>query len=352
MKVGPSAVLLTLLLSSACTVNAGTGSSPSVGQGSRHVLPIHTGDFSDLTWLPSGWLIISYDPNPSKPGRTTEVWRLRPSGSEFARIPIPSDSSCWQTVYLFPAALQDGRFALTKHCVASPGTLPDSQISVIIADVQGSNIETLAPPPLTINPGSKSWSQSANRGVADYGSSICENIIWLTRAGIEAIPVTVGDGVRSWRLDDPRLSDPTQCGDPHLGRAEAPAWSGDGKMIAFLGSPNTIGLRGQQRLGASWNLYLMDPGNLQLRKVLEGIRGGGSLTWSPDSRSLAFSSEVEAKGSGTWIVAASDGALQRVGTDTLSSLSFSPDGKQIAGILDGGSLFPPKAQIIILDLPH
>jgi WD40 repeat protein len=302
--------------------------------------------------LPNGWLVVGYDPSPSKSGRTAEVWRLRPDGSNFARIPIPSDPACWQTEYLFPSALQDGRLALTKDCAAPPGTIPDAQISVVTSDVHGNGMETLALPPLSINPGSKSWNQAANRGIVDYGSSICENIVWLTKSGVETLPVSVGDVAHSWRLDDPRLSDPTQCGDPHVGRAQAPAWSGDGKIIAFLGSPETIGLRGQHRLDASWNLYLMDPHDLQLRRLLDCIRGGGNLTWSPDSRFLAFNSELPGKGSGTWVVAAGDGSLQRVSTDTLSSLSFSPDGKQIAGILDEGTLFPPKSHIVILDLPH
>jgi hypothetical protein len=186
----------------------------------------------------------------------------------------------------------------------------------------------------------------------DYGSSICENIVWLTREGIEAIPVTVGDGARSWRLDDPRLSDPTQCANPRVGRARAPAWSADGKTIAFLGSPETIGMRGQERLDAPWNLYLMDPRNLHLRRVVDGIRGAGKLTWSPDSLFLAFNGGVPGKGNGTWVVSAHDGRLRHVGTDTLSSVTFSPDGRQIAGILDAGDPFPPKARLVILDLVH
>jgi len=302
--------------------------------------------------LPSGWLVVSYDPSPSKPGRTVEVWRLRPDGSEFARIPMATDKACWQTVYVFPAALQGSTFAVTKHCIAAPGVVPDTQISVVSTDDQGALIETLAPPPLSINPVTKSWNRVAKRAVVDYGSSICENMGWLTSTGVETIPVTVGDGAQTWRLDDPRLSDPTQCGDPQLGRAEAPAWSWDGKLIAFLGSPETIGLRGQQRLQARWNLYLMDPRSLQLQKLLGDIRGGGTLTWSPDSRLLAFNGEVPGKGSGTWIITASDATLRRVGADPLSSLSFSPDGKQIAGILDRGASFPRKRQIVIIDLPH
>jgi Tol biopolymer transport system component len=228
--------------------------------------------------------------------------------------------------------------------------MPDAQISVVSSDVRGVSIETLARPPLPINPGTKSWNGALDRGVVDYGSSICENMVWLTRAGIEAIPVTVGNGSRSWRLDDPRLSNPAHCADPDLGRAESPAWSADGKVIAFLGSPQTIGLRGQNRLDAPWDLYLMNPRNLQLRRVLSGIRASGGLTWSPDSRTLAFNGDVPGKGSGTWVVAADNGSLRRIGADALISLSYSPDGKQLAGILEAGGAFPPKAQIVILDL--
>src|SRR6267143_1714195 len=109
MKTPRVAFLLTVLLASACAVGPNQSSSSTPAQGSRRVLPIDAADLSDLTWLPSGWLVVGYNPTPSKPGRNIEVWRLRPDGSEFARIPMPSDSTCWQTEYLFPSALDDGR---------------------------------------------------------------------------------------------------------------------------------------------------------------------------------------------------------------------------------------------------
>src|SRR2546429_9855072 len=121
MRTRTAVALSLILLSSGCSPGSSTRASPLVVPGSPHALPVDRGDFFDLTWLPSGWLVVSYDPSPAKPGRTSEVWRPRPDGSSVAGIPNPSGPTCSAIEYPFPSALQDGRVSLTPYCCVSPG---------------------------------------------------------------------------------------------------------------------------------------------------------------------------------------------------------------------------------------
>jgi hypothetical protein len=77
------------------------------------------------------------------------------------------------------------------------------------------------------------------------------------------LPVTISEDGRSFQLDTP-VDGAGKCAD--TGRAHFPTWSPDGRTIAFLGSPASIGLSGQGRLDAPWNPYLLAATSLSPRR--------------------------------------------------------------------------------------
>jgi hypothetical protein len=346
------AVLFPLLLAG-CAFGGCGSQSDGVRDAPRHTVPIKQagGFFFDLAWLTNGWMLVGYEITPTKPGSLGEVWRFHPDGTGFKRVGLAQDATCRQTEYRFPSALPDGRFAALKTCWAPFGVLPVAQETVIAADPASGTTSILADLHSDAHPTHISWDPKLDRAMASDNSGICATMYWLSRQGVEFPSITIGDGTRSWRLDDPLLRDPNRCGNPSLGRAQFPQWSPDGQTIAFIASPQTIGLRDQDRLDAAWNLYVMDPMQQRPRLLVTNVKGPSNPVWSPDSRWLAFAGDLQGKGRGTWLLAASGGAPVRLTSEDFSLLTWSPDGHNIAGLWDGGKAqYPPISQIVVLDM--
>lgn len=108
----------------------------------------------------------------------------------------------------------------------------------------------------------------------------------------------------------------------------SPAWSPDGKRIAF------VSLR-YQAGGNLFDIFVMNSDGTNRRMVIGGDQGFyyRTPTWSPDSKSIAFSKIADDKSSKIYI-ASTDGTNQlRLVTDSGfdgGSLTWSPDGKRIA----------------------
>jgi TolB protein len=103
----------------------------------------------------------------------------------------------------------------------------------------------------------------------------------------------------------------------HEGGAASPAWSPDGKTIAYLGAQNslrTIPAGG----GRSRVLYRADP----------YVAAIDSLAWSPDGARVAFT-VLTSVNPQLWILAR-DGHLARFAIAFAVHPTWSPDGKQIA----------------------
>jgi hypothetical protein len=175
--------------------------------------------------------------------------------------------------------------------------------------------------PFTVSPNMQ-WA------VIAHGGLICQGLSRFTRSGPDPLPVTISEDGRSFRLDTP-VDGAGKCAD--TGRAHFPAWSPDGRTIAFFGSPASIGHSGQGRLDAQWNVYLLDATSLSPRRGLAGIHDARGLRWSPDGTRLAFAGQMGSQ-KGTWTVKPGDNVSQLISSTDLDWLAWSPDGTRIVGI--------------------
>ncbi len=126
------------------------------------------------------------------------------------------------------------------------------------------------------------------------------------------------------------------------------AWSPDGRSIAFASSdPRSEALKDREKKYAEFDvidedhrmshLYVVDVETKKIRRLTSGAFTAGRFDWSPDSRQIAFDHRINgdpANGGSADIsvVAVSDGALRKLvtGDGPDSNPQWSPDGSQIA----------------------
>lgn len=135
-----------------------------------------------------------------------------------------------------------------------------------------------------------------------------------TRDGDYAIYGVAADGGHEHRVTKGR-------GDPSSPRglffAIEPAWSPDGRLIAFV----------SKRDGVS-HVYVMNADGTGVRRLTDARAEDGGPTWSPDGRRIAFARE-----GALFVVDSAGGAARRLGrafAGRVADPTWSPDGKSIA----------------------
>jgi Tol biopolymer transport system component len=115
--------------------------------------------------------------------------------------------------------------------------------------------------------------------------------------------------------------------------AASPAWSPDGTRIAYIQTDDIAD--GEMTAGYAQDIYSMDPDGTHIRRLTNAGTNKSGLAWSPDGKSMLYTSYVEGE--------LRDGViLYSFSIDTADvqpltnefgwvfSFDFSPDGKRIA----------------------
>lgn len=200
------------------------------------------------------------------------------------------------------------------YAAYSSSVLPAVGRGIFVIDrVGGPSRRILAPSPSRDAPNdSPAWSPDRRRIAfvrwGDGGDGVSGTQIWVADA----------DGRNAHAI--------THLSANHSG----PDWSPDGKRIVFS---RTVERRGSKPFFA-YDLFTMDPAGKHLVDLTDNRNGvdAEQPAWSPDGKRIAFwrSQRNSDAGEGIYTIGVNGKGLKRVTSGTVRSPSWSPDGRRIA----------------------
>ncbi|MCA9885585.1 MAG: PD40 domain-containing protein [Anaerolineae bacterium] len=203
---------------------------------------------------------------------------------------------------------------------------PDGAQLIMAYDWEKGTIEQIVEEPLPTDTWVPSWNPEMTRDVMSYGG-LLGTITWITPTGMEPMTITIGTGEQPWSLAENLvvMEDYRHGNDrtTEVGIARNPAWSPDGRYIAFWASTNVIGRSGMSRARGTYSLYLLDPDTLQLQQILENVQNMTLLVWSPDSQWLSFTGDIGVSKDSLWLTSVDGSILQLI--DKGGNVDSSPD---------------------------
>lgn len=335
-RLAPGCLLATLVLGG-CSLGDGPVKQPWESR----VLPKPEGVVVGVTWPTADQLVLTVADQSTLPSEWS-TYVLDASSGDAEPLELPAPAACDWVRHGFPRPLADGRVSLSQFCEFASPASPNSSSAVVAVDLGSGEVEVLSELGSDLSPSGSSWDPAVERGVASESSSICASLFGVDRSGPTGLPVRLGEGDDTWLADEELRS--SECTE---GRADWPAWSPDGRTIAFFSSPDSVGKEGFRRLDQPWELLLMDPATLKTRTLVDRVEHARATTWSPDGRWLAYVAEED----GVFVVSAAGGRPRRVSEEPARWLAWSPDGDELvmAGAAPGSSATDRFDRLLVLD---
>ena len=340
-----------LLVATACGADGGGGRELATLDGVHaEPLPIEPQHFLGVDWVSTDEAVLTYLPSPDEVEPV--VGRLTLSSGRLSEVKLPSRSPrCDFLRYFGATALSSRELQIMRGCNDSQDVTKD-RLELLIYDLPSGSTAMLADLGRDFRfVGFPSWDPRVSRGITSVTNQICSTLYWVDREGLHPLRVEVTDRGRTFQVG-PELFGMKGGDCAALPRADQPAWSPDGREIAFWFSSPKPGVVGQARLDLPWSLHVMDPKTGHTRQLLTGVRGPGLPWWSPNGRWIAFSGSVDGSGSGTWLLSRDSLKLVRL-TDSLSAFAWSPNGQAFLSAEDvpGANAWPPLRRLMLFDLP-
>lgn len=115
--------------------------------------------------------------------------------------------------------------------------------------------------------------------------------------------------------------------------AEAPTWSPDGRSLAFAGLPERLPMKGS----VAQQIYIVSLSSGHIRRLTASRGGAGLPAWSPDGKRIAFSarrSSADNAPADIWTVSPRGSNVRRI-VRNADAPAWAPDGKRVAFARDG-----------------
>ena len=313
-------ILLTILLG--CMTGCGSNLYQDISSGlSPQKLSLPRGEFESVAWLDDDHIAFIYRPEeliPDDLGKDFSINIFEISSGKTITLPhISIPSSCFPPSTISELTrLPDGSLGFVFRCHSENGISG----TLFMWDVnQNAYIELQNYPEFLVR--NFSFSPDMSRFIQERG---------------------IGDGLNN----ELYLVSPEKIMRKLLldfKRARSPAWSSDGKTIAFAGTkenPENTDTNTWPEIESlfyyPWDIYLMDADGNNARVLLPLVGNIYDLKWSPaNSNFLLFGGTAFDDVDGVWILDISDKSVKRIWTEN-TRFDWAPDGSKIV-VLDNNT---------------
>ncbi|MEO7841167.1 MAG: hypothetical protein ABIU06_17640 [Anaerolineales bacterium] len=235
--------------------------------------------------------------------------------------------------YTHPSLLPNGRLGLINGCI-SFGDYPDEKRQYMaVYNFQTKETQLLVNEPLpSYLSNAFTWNPDMSLGLAQIYGGLNGTIYWISPEGVAPVNFVISDGERSFlpSRDFPQFL----VNSEGQGIVFSPTWSPDGKTIAFFATLDAIGRRGFSRSDGEYKIFFMDPVEQRPHPVVGNIYDAFKLTWSSDSKWLAFiGSHGMLKTYGIWLYSLESGEIYYLVSGRFDRIAWSPDGTKIAATI-------------------
>ena len=172
------------------------------------------------------------------------------------------------------------------------------------------------------------WNPNMTLGLAQTYGGLSGTLYWISPDEIAPVDFAIGDGEQSF-VPANIFSGGWSSNDQ--GIVFSPAWSPDGKTIAFFVTLDAINREGFSRSDGEYKIFFMDPFEQKPYPVVDKIHDGYELAWSPDNKWIAFIGKHGSLGNyGIWLCSIETRKIYFVVSGRFDEFAWSPDSTNIA----------------------
>ena len=293
--------------------------------------------YGAVAWLDDNLIALEFRDDQAA------VLLVDPLGAEQGNVVFRERPECDVRTFVTLGRLPNGELGVVDVCEVAFSPDPESA-EFLAVDLASGAVRSLGQ--AIRQPFSMAW-RSDLTAVYSVGDHLCSTL-YRHADGVEA-PLDLRVTIEGTQFNTGQDIATTSDGCPAVGRAAHPAYSSDGRSLAFLASLDGSGPRSQDLFDRPWSLFLATDG-AETRRVLDGIMHPADMVWGTADRNIIFAGEIAGR-VGTWSVSPDGQGLAQLSGRRPMRLSISPDGAQIVGTI------PPeddidRSEVFVLTLPE